>query len=62
MSQQQTKTCRHCGLTLPLSEFEQLPTDTYRRMCRRCKYIVYDRPARQRRRQLTAFGSLTHPP
>ena len=51
MSYEQTKTCRHCGFTLPISEFEQLPTGTYRHVCRRCKYILYDRENQRRRRQ-----------
>ena len=51
MNQEDTKTCRHCGLTLPLNEFERLPTGTYRRVCRRCKYVLYDYPNQVRRRQ-----------
>lgn len=36
-------TCRCCGRTLSVSEFERYRTGTYRPLCRQCKYDLYDR-------------------
>ena len=44
-------TCKSCGRTLPVSEFERFPTGTYRHICRDCKYILHTVPACKRLRQ-----------
>ena len=40
--------CRCCGQELPLEHFEQYPTGTRRRICRRCHYEQHTHAARRR--------------
>lgn len=53
-------TCRCCGQVKPVSEFQKLKSGTYRHVCRRCKYQMYDRIYYEERRMREITASEWH--
>ncbi|MBR1388733.1 MAG: hypothetical protein IJ569_03830 [Prevotella sp.] len=51
------RTCRECGRTLPINQFERYSTGVYRRVCRHCHWELHGKKAlkKYRMKQLAAL-------
>lgn len=52
------RTCRECGRTLPITEFERYSTGVYRRVCRHCHWELHGRKAQKKRRMKLRAAAL----
>lgn len=52
------RTCRECGRTLPITEFERYSTGVYRRVCRHCHWVLHGRKALKKHRMRERAAAL----